>query len=257
VNISVKTKGFPAVDVKTLRELLFAVGKQIVELDPNHWYPSYLEVQADRLTSDLELVTRLVPAGGRVLDVGCSPPFVLAALQSLGYQATGLDVNPAAFARSQAAFGFDAARCNVETESIPFADATFDAVLLCEVFEHLRINPVKTMHEVRRVIRPGGVLHLTTPNLYSLGGIKRFLVDRSAYFCTTRDLYDELDHINREGFSGHVREYTHREVEGFLERVGFSPVRSVFRFGGQKAWTRPLYAVAPFLRPNVAVQAFR
>jgi SAM-dependent methyltransferase len=147
--------------------------------------------------------------------------------------------------------------CDIEVAPLPFADGTFDAVLMCEVFEHLRINPVRTMHEVHRVVRPGGFLHLTTPNLFSLGGIRNFLLKRSTFFCTRRELYDELNHINVEGFSGHVREYTHREVEGFLSRVGFAPVRSHFRFGGLKGWTRPVYAVAPFLRPNVAVHAFR
>lgn len=242
---------------RALRERYEAIGKRIVELDPNHWYPGYLVSQAERLTSDLEILTREVPPPARVLDIGCSPPFVLATLASLGYRATGIDVNPAAFANSQREFDFDALSCDIEREPLPFPDETFDVVLMCEVFEHLRINPVRTMHEVHRIIRKGGLLHLTTPNLYSLGGLRNFLVDRRAYFYTTRSLYDELNHINLEGFSGHVREYTHREVEGFLARVGFSPVRSLFRFGGARIWTRPVYRLAPFLRPNVALHAYR
>jgi SAM-dependent methyltransferase len=241
----------------SLHDHFFGVSQRIVELDDNHWYRGYLDIQAPRLLSDIEIITKSVPENSRVLDIGCSPPFVLATLQSLGYAAVGVDVNPKAFARSQAEFGFEAVGCDIEAGPLPFADASFDAVLMCEVFEHLRINPVRTMQEVHRVIRPGGLLHLTTPNLFSLGGIKNFLLERRAFFCTERELYDELNHINTEGFSGHVREYTHREVEGFLLRVGFTPVRSVFRFGGLKGWTRAIYAVAPFLRPNVAVHAFR
>jgi SAM-dependent methyltransferase len=240
-----------------LRQRLVALGTKIAELDPNHWYAGYLPAHADRMTSDLELVMARVAPGGRVLDVGCSPPFVLSTLQSLGYAATGVDVQPAAFANSQRELGFDAVACNIEQEPLPFADGTFDAVLMCEVFEHLRINPVRTMHEILRVVRPGGFLHLTTPNFFSLGGLKSLLVERKGYFYTRRDLYDELDQINIEGFSGHVREYTYREVESFLARVGFSRIDCHFRFGGTKMWTRPVYRFAPFLRPNVAVQAFR
>lgn len=234
-----------------------SVGRRIAELDPNHWYAGYLDMQADRLVLDLEFVTEHVPRGGRVLDVGCSPPFVIAALASLGYDAVGIDVQPQAFARSQAALGFEAVGCDIEQQQLPFADASFDAVLLCEVFEHLRINPVRTMHELRRVVRPGGFLHLTTPNLYSLGGITKFLLERRSHFVSTRDLYDELDQINIEGFSGHVREYTYREVEDFLRRVGFTRVEAQFRFGGTKPWTRPVYRLAPYLRPNVAFHAYR
>lgn len=240
-----------------LRELLFSKGRRIAELDPNHWYAGYLDMQADRLVSDLEFVTERVAPGGRVLDVGCSPPFVIAVLAALGYEAVGIDVQPQAFARSQAELGFRAVGCNVEEQPLPFEDGSFDAVLLCEVFEHLRINPVRTMNEVRRVVKPGGFLHLTTPNLYSLGGISKFLLERQSHFFSTRDLYDELDQINIEGFSGHVREYTYREVEGFLRRVGFSRVEAQFRFGGTKAWTRPIYRLAPYLRPNVAFHAYR
>jgi SAM-dependent methyltransferase len=246
-----------AISRAALRERLVALGTQIAELDPNHWYRGYLPSHADRMTSDIELMMKSVPRGGRVLDIGCSPPFVLATLQSLGYDAIGVDVQPAVFANSKSVLGLNAVACNIEQEPLPFPDESFDAVLMCEVFEHLRINPVRTMHEVRRLLRPGGLLHLTTPNFFSLGGLKSMLVERKSYFYTRRDLYDELDQINIEGFSGHVREYTYREVEGFLVRVGFARVDCHFRFGGTKLWTRPVYRLAPFLRPNVAVQAFR
>jgi SAM-dependent methyltransferase len=240
-----------------LRDRFLSLSRQVVELDATDWYGGYLEQQKDRFVSDVEILMGAVAAPARVLDIGCSPPFVVVMLKALGYDVSGLDVDPVSFTRSQQAFGFDARACDIEHEPLPFADRTFDAVLMCEVFEHLRINPVRTMQEVHRILRPGGLLHLTTPNLFSLGGISNFLLRRRALFGTTRDLYDELNHINVYGFSGHVREYTHREVEGFLLRLGFGQVRALFRFGGTKIWTRAVYACAPFLRPNVVVHARR
>ena len=242
---------------EALRERFLRLSRHVAAIDPADWYGSYLEAQQHRFLSDLEIVTRAVRPPARVLDIGCSPPFTLVTLRSLGYEVTGIDVNPSSFANSQREFGFEAVSCNIEQERLPFADQSFDVVLMCEVFEHLRINPVNTMREVHRLVKRGGFLHLTTPNLLSLGGLNGLLIKQRGTFATTRDLYDELDHVNIYGFSGHVREYTRNEVEGFLRKVGFARVESQFRFGGLRPWTRPLYALAPFLRPNLAVQAVR
>lgn len=240
-----------------LRERFLRLSQRVVEIDPNEWYGQYLESQTDRFLSDVEIVTSAVRPPARVLDIGCSPPFTLVTLRSLGYEVAGIDVNPPSFANSQREFGFQAVSCNIEAEPLPFEDQSFDVVMMCEVFEHLRINPVKTMREVHRLVKPGGFLHLTTPNLLSLGGLHGLLIKQRGTFATARDLYDELDHLNLYGFSGHVREYTRHEVEGFLRKVGFARVESRFRFGGLRPWMRPLYALAPFLRPNLAFQAVR
>jgi 2-polyprenyl-3-methyl-5-hydroxy-6-metoxy-1,4-benzoquinol methylase len=57
-------------------------------------------------------------------------------------------------------------------QEIPVADATFDTVISCETIEHV-VDPVRALDEIRRVLRPGGRLLLTTPNYLGPMGLYR------------------------------------------------------------------------------------
>jgi SAM-dependent methyltransferase len=239
-----------------LRGKFAATTQRMMALDPDVWFGFYLQSQGERILSDLQMITDAVPAPGRVLDIGCMPPFAVATLKAMGYDATGVDINPSLSPRSRQELQLQVVGCDIERDRLPFDDGTFDIVSICEVFEHLRINPVFTMREVFRVIRPGGILHLSTPNMFSLGGIRALLVKRRSSFWSDNELFDELNGVNT-GYAGHVREYTYQEVHDFVMRLGFSRAQCTFRLGGEKRWTKPIYRLAPVLRPNVAVQAWK
>ena len=64
---------------------------------------------------------------------------------------------------------------NIETEPLPAEDESVDVVTFFEVLEHLRIDPIFTMKEINRILRPGGLLMLTTPNIGSFEGLLRIL----------------------------------------------------------------------------------
>ena len=53
---------------------------------------------------------------------------------------------------------------NIEMEQFPYDDDSFDVVLFCEIIEHLTADPIASLREIKRVLRPDGVLVLTTPN---------------------------------------------------------------------------------------------
>ncbi len=59
-----------------------------------------------------------------------------------------------------------------DIEAISHPTESFDAVVSCETIEHVP-DPAKAVREVARVLRPGGVLFLTTPNYMSLNGLHR------------------------------------------------------------------------------------
>jgi len=177
---------------------------------------------------------------------------LLSTLANLGYEASGFDLWPDRFQDAVQRYRLDVRQGNAETDPLPYPSESFDVVVFTEVFEHLRINPIKTIGELRRVIRPGGFLLLSTPNLYSLNGLYSLLRHGRANACATDSLYQQFDAVNRIGIFGHIREYTWCEVSRFLAECGFGPVTPYFLGGATKFWPlRPLYYLIPSLKPAV------
>ena len=104
--------------------------------------------------------------GGRLLDVGCSTgDFVWEMGQQPGWLALGIDISQAAASYAHAQAGVAAAVAVLHPA--PFADGAFDAITMWNVFEHL-YDPRAVLSEAARLLRPGGVLVITHPNVASL-----------------------------------------------------------------------------------------
>lgn len=100
---------------------------------------------------------------------------------------------------------------NIEDASFPFAPASFDVVLFCEVIEHLQSDPVKVLREIKRVLKPRGHLILTTPNVSRLENVARMLAGANIY-----DPYSGYGPYGR-----HNREYNRHELTRLLQYCGF------------------------------------
>jgi len=110
-----------------------------------------------------------LPASGRVLEVGSGPGHLLADLAAAGYEATGLDLSAAMqrLARRRLRRRRLPARlCRGRAEALPFAPATFDAVLL--TFPTALVYDPACLEEMARVLRPGG--RLLVVEMATLGG---------------------------------------------------------------------------------------
>jgi MPBQ/MSBQ methyltransferase len=103
-----------------------------------------------------------VPAGARVLELGCGDGRTLAALGTRPCTAVGLDLSPAALALCRPAAGGPAPLLvRGDARRLPFRDGSFDAVLLFHVLGHGRVGERRAMAaEAVRVTAPGGRLHL-------------------------------------------------------------------------------------------------
>ena len=102
---------------------------------------------------------------------------------------------------------------NVETDEFPYPDASFDVVLFCELIEHLAINPVWTLSEIHRVLKPNGVVIITTPNAISLERLEALIHGGSE----SVDRYMPL-----LGYGArHNREFHAEELRELLRETGF------------------------------------
>ncbi|MCS7007085.1 MAG: class I SAM-dependent methyltransferase [Gaiellaceae bacterium] len=119
----------------------------------------------------IPLFRQAVGEGKRVLDLGCRSGALTRHLLA-GNSVVGVDVDRAARAKARA-LGIEAVEADVEAP-LPFADRSFDAVVCGELLEHLRF-PDELVNEIRRVLRPGGILVGSVPNAFNVQNRLRFL----------------------------------------------------------------------------------
>lgn len=117
---------------------------------------------------EVDITVAFLPAptgAARVLDVGCGEGRLLARLQDLGWTCVGQDVDPQAVAAARQR-GLAVTEGDLLAQRYP--DASFDAIVLSHVIEHVH-DPGLHLRECLRVMRPGGRLVLLTPNGESWG----------------------------------------------------------------------------------------
>jgi 2-polyprenyl-3-methyl-5-hydroxy-6-metoxy-1,4-benzoquinol methylase len=145
----------------------------------------------------------------KLLDIGGAYGVFADALKSIGlYQLTVGDV-----VDSEQVIKFDC-----ERDVYPFENDSFDVVLFTEVLEHLTEDPMFALTEINRVLKIGGQILLTTPNLSSWKAINRALKHENPYLFSI--------YVRTGGTDRHNREYTYNEVVKLIEAAGFEIERA-------------------------------
>jgi 2-polyprenyl-3-methyl-5-hydroxy-6-metoxy-1,4-benzoquinol methylase len=174
------------------------------------WTPSrFDQTRARRLG---ELLKHRPP--GWILDVGCyDGQFISRVVQpGPGQRTVGIDVSHSAL-RTAGRAGLLSVRAQVEA-ALPFAAGSFATVVAAEVIEHV-FDTQAVVHELARVLRPGGWLALTTPNLVALSGRVQLVLGRSPH---------NIEFDAGPGTSGHIRYFTFDTLEALLARAGLVPL---------------------------------
>ena len=143
----------------------------------------------------------------RALDVGCSSGYLAARLVERGSTVVGLEVDAAAAAEARAVCA-EVLVGDIETMELPFELGSFDLVLCGDVLEHLR-EPEAFLARIRPLIRPGGRLVLSTPNVANWALRLGLLAGRWTY--SDRGLLDRT----------HVHLFTRRTLVETLGRAGY------------------------------------
>jgi len=170
-----------------------------------------------------------VQAGERVLDVGCAEGRFAAELAGAGAHVVGVDVNDEPLRRARARHPELDLRLVDEQSPWELEDSTFDAVWAGEVIEHVA-DTAAWLSQVRRVLRSGGRLLLSTPD--------HGLLLRLRLACSTRAFAAHFDPRGE-----HLRFYVRATLVSLLEDFGFEDVE-VREAGGLPGARRLLLARA-------------
>ncbi|HYM10311.1 MAG TPA: methyltransferase domain-containing protein, partial [Bryobacterales bacterium] len=185
----------------------------------------YVRTHLTRLVHTLE-ITPPGTAADRILEMGAYMHITPALQNLLGYgEVRGSYLGPLGRvdrreARSSSGEVFSCfIDCfDAEKDPFPYPDGHFSTVLCCELLEHLYHDPMHMMSEINRILRPGGALVLTTPNICSLRAINAILLTYHPGFFH-QYIRPEPD---GEIAPRHNREYAPRDVQLLLEQAGFA-----------------------------------
>ncbi len=201
-------------DIESFKDYLLSFG---IFQDPAECH-AYVENHYHRILKTISLIP---PGEGRLLEIGASPYcMTLIMKERLRYDISIINYGSEGdlvltSSKHGRRYVFPCAGINVECEEFPFADGQFDVVVCAELIEHLTFCPTLTLCEIHRVLKPGGMLILSTPNLlryfYNYEGIKRLLRGANIY-----DPYSGYGPYGR-----HNREFTAMELKDLLEGCGF------------------------------------
>jgi glycosyltransferase involved in cell wall biosynthesis/SAM-dependent methyltransferase len=203
---------------------------------------SYLEVHETRLIKTLAIT----PAGGpedRVLEMGAYLQITPALKTKLNYGEvrgcyfgeSGRSEHRTVVSAEGEPFECDIDLFDAEKDPFPYPGEHFSTVLCGELIEHLFEDPMHLMSEVNRILKPGGHLVLTTPNIASLRGIAAILQGYHPGLFHSYIKPAESGDVDPR----HNREYTPREIHRLLENSGFEV--TLLETGGFRDAPHPEY----------------
>lgn len=194
----------------------------------------------------LQLINALgPPAGRKVLDTPLGPGAMAWELHDLGYAVTGADID--LNQSNDLPVGIVRQKCDLN-QPLPFADGTFDLITSLEGIEHVE-NHFLLLRELGRVIRPGGQLIISTPNICSLEQRLHFLERGTFYrFIRREEIEQKGSGFDHQNLIGYV------ELRQVLDWAGFQ-IERVER--DRPKWKQVifLFPLWLLLKANLALQS--
>jgi SAM-dependent methyltransferase len=181
---------------------------------------------ADRARRQARMLAAILPpptSPALVVDMGCGDGQCagVAVRMSPGHRFVGIDWSADAIAQARGR-GLSLVRAGVEEASLPLASAVADVVIMSELIEHL-VDTDAALDEAWRILKPGGSLLLSTPNLAAW-------YNRGLLAVGMQPVFSEVSLrgvFGRPGsqVAGHLHMFTRPALTGLLTARGFQPVR--------------------------------
>jgi 2-polyprenyl-3-methyl-5-hydroxy-6-metoxy-1,4-benzoquinol methylase len=169
------------------------------------------DISAREYKSFYQYVMRLIPDGGRVLDVGCGVGNYLDLFKAKPeFDVEGVEYSSYA-AQKAIDKGLKVYRGDLRELSLQAEE--YDVVAALYVLEHVR-EPVEVLGEMLRLLKPGGYIILAVPNYNYLKLMRTGLVSRILFKKTT-NLYP----------AEHLQNFTPRTIEYAIRKAGLTPVK--------------------------------
>lgn len=196
-------------------------------------FPADLHKTWERERLRFRETLRRIPLAGksdaRILDLGHTRPWLPFFQVLLGYRIITLNtaypdagfVDPRGVITGTERANVEVSVFDVERDDFPFEDESCDVVTCLEVLEHLAIDPMAMVAEVNRVLKPGGIFVLTTPNAVRYANLINIIMGEQPCGWNPYNGFD----TNR-----HNREYTPREISKLFNAGGFSS-QEIITFG--------------------------
>lgn len=150
--------------------------------------------------------------GDRILDIGCGDGTLYSYIKDKFRKIYGAEIadEAAHLAQKQGMFP---SIMDVNM-SLSYKDNTFDAISCLEVIEHL-LNPCHLLSEMYRLLRPGGQLVLTTPNIRNFRNLNTLIFNGI------------FPHTSSDTFvwgGGHLHYFTRKDINALLNKAGFKKI---------------------------------
>ncbi len=168
----------------------------------------------------------------KFIDLGCKDGYLLDKAKELSLDVYGCDISDSVI-KVLDKQDFNMKKVDLE-KTLPYKDKTFDIITCLQVIEHLT-NPEHLIEEISRILKPDGLLILSTPNLASIGSRLRLLFGLYPH---------QLSPCEKWHFGNHYRLFTVPALKVVLERNKFTieQVRGTEIYFNPNSWKKGFHS---------------
>jgi len=176
------------------------LSRKIIEQRYGDWIPGDLE--------RVEAILRMTEPCGKILDIGCGTGFIGEKLIKKGCKVYGVDYSVNAVKKAKQK-GIIAKAGDITKQNV-FPGVKFDGIVMGEIIEHI-IDTDAFLQDIKKKLKTGGYIIITTPNLATLGRRLLLLFGRNPH----------IEYYYRADSAGHVKYFVRDTLVDLLKFNGF------------------------------------